>query len=87
MRFKAFEWDRHNLRHIGRHQVTAEEAEQACWHHPLSLKGRLPRYYVLGQTENGRYLNVIVEIKPFGVARVVTARDMGAAERKRYLRR
>jgi hypothetical protein len=64
-----------------------EEAEEACSGNPLILRSRHGRYLVLGQTENGRYLTVIIQPKPGGIVRVITARQMNNAERQRYLRR
>jgi len=40
----------------------------------------------LGRAENGRYLFVVFALKPGGTARVVTARDMSASERRFYRR-
>lgn len=87
MRFISYEWDERNISHIAEHSVTPEEAEDACFNNPLILRARGGRYYLLAQTDSGRYLTVIVQPKPNGIARVITARDMNTAERKRYLRR
>jgi len=44
-------------------------------------------YAALGQTDGGRYLIVFFVHKKDGSALIVSARDMTAAERKRYERR
>ena len=87
MRFSSFEWDEVNIGHIAEHNVTAEEVEEACFNDPFVLKGRQKRYYVLGRADSGRYLVVIIQPKSREIVRVITARDMDKAERRRYLRR
>ena len=87
MRFRTFEWDQANVTHIAEHHVTPEEVEEACYNKPLIFRSRLERYYVLGCTDNGRYLTVIVAPKNKGVVRVITARDMSETERQRLYRR
>lgn len=87
LNFRAFEWDAKNTDHIAQHRVLPEEAEEACAHRPLILRSRYGRYLVLGQTESGRYLTVVIQPKPGGIVRVITAREMNNAERQRYLRR
>lgn len=87
MRIRAFEWDETNISHIAGHGITLEEAEEACFNNPLILKGRQKRYYILGLTDSGRYLTVIIQPKFGGIARVITARDMAETERHRYQRR
>ena len=87
MRIKAFEWDEGNIGHIARHNITPEDVEEACCNDPLIFKGRNNRYYALGQSDNGHYLMIVFMIKFMGMARVITARPMQDAERKRYLRK
>ena len=87
MRFQIFEWDMANVAHIAEHHVIPAEAEEACYNKPLIFRSRLERYYVLGCTDNGRYLTVIIAQKNQGVVRVITARNMSEAERQRFYRR
>ena len=87
MRFQKFEWDWANVTHIAEHEVTPSEAEEACYNKPLVFRSRLERYYVLGRTDSGRYLTVVVASKNKGIARVITARDMSETERQRFYRR
>ncbi len=86
VRFQTFEWDQANLDHLSEHQVTPKEAEEACYNKPLIFRSRLERYYVLGCADSGRYLTIIVATQSRGVIRVMTARDMSEAERKRFYR-
>ncbi|MDP2941819.1 MAG: BrnT family toxin [Candidatus Omnitrophota bacterium] len=87
LEFKAFEWDEQNIEHIAEHSVTPEEAEEACANTPLILRSRHGKYLIFGQSDSGRYLTVIIKPKPAGVIRVITARGMDDAERRRYLQR
>ena len=87
MRFKTFDWDETNVGHIAEHRVTPEETEEACYNSPLIFRSRLERYYVLGQSDNGRYLTIVITQKAADVARVITARDMSKTERHRFDRR
>ena len=87
MQFKSFSWDLRNITHIADHHVTPEEAEEVCYNKPLIFKSRLERYYVLGRTDSGRYLTVIVAVQNKGIARVITARGMSGSERQRFQRK
>ena len=87
MRIDSFEWDETNIAHIARHNIVPEEVEETCFNKPLVFRGRWQRYYALGQTDSGRYLTVIFEIKFGDIVRVITARTMDDSERRRYLRR
>ena len=82
MRIARLEWDETNIEHLARHGVNPEEAEEACYYRPYILKGRHGAYLLFGQSDDGRYLFVVVRYKGNGVARVITARDMTDAERR-----
>jgi uncharacterized protein len=85
-------WDEWNERHIADHGVDPQEVEETV-SDPSSLflrtrgSARVRRSIVLGLTDSGRYLFVVLE--PFGEGRanVVTARDMSDGERRRFKRR
>ena len=53
----------------------------------MALRAKYGRYLILGQTEAGRYLTLVVA--PLGGARgkLITARTMTDVERRFYLRR
>jgi hypothetical protein len=76
--------------HIARHGVRPEEVEEACFGRPLVLRakshGTNPVYYVLGQSNAGRYLFCVVIRFPDETGMPVTARTMTPRERQRFLR-
>lgn len=86
-RIREFDWDEENLRHIARHGVEPEEAEEVFLFRTYKRKTGSHRYLVLGRTGAGRRLMVVLERLPGAVARVVTARDMDGKERGLYDRR
>jgi len=83
-------WPRDRIEHIARHDVTPEEVEQVCFGQPLiqraKSRGENPVYYVLGQTEEGRFLFSVVIQFPDGKGYPVTARPMSEKEKRRYRR-
>lgn len=80
MKIRSFVWNNKNIEHIFFHQVQPEEVEEVCTGTPFILtapsKGKNPVYYVLGQSQAGRYLFVVVVYFGKGQGYVVTARDM-----------
>lgn len=86
MRVDALRCDEETEFHIwSRHQVTPREVEEAAFRSGLTLRGRGKGVYeVYGRTDAGRFLMIAVRYHGRGEARVITARDMSHAERKRY---
>jgi uncharacterized protein len=88
--FEGFDWSGGNAeKNWKRHGVTPLEAEQVFFNTPL-LSGDDPehsgterRFYVLGQTDEGRELFVVFTLRGRRL-RVVSARDMSRKERKVY---
>jgi uncharacterized DUF497 family protein len=76
-----------------KHRVSPEEVEEVFFNRPhfrFVEKGHVAGedvYVALGQTDGGRYLSVFFIHKPGNLALVVSARDMDAAERRRYGRK
>ncbi len=64
MRIHEFVWPQDRIDHIDRHGVAPEEVEEACLGHALvqraKSEGGNQVYYVLGQTNAGRYLFCVV---------------------------
>jgi hypothetical protein len=81
-------WSDERIDHIARHDVEPEEVEEACYGQPLILRGRSegpnPVFYILGQTDAGRYLFCVVIQFPDGNGYPVTARPMTIKEERRY---
>lgn len=88
MRIDELIWDEWNEEHIARHSVEPDEVEQAIFD-PSSLffatsREGERRSLVLGLTEAGRYLFVVLEPLSGGRAYPVTAREMTDAEKRRF---
>jgi uncharacterized DUF497 family protein len=87
----VLEWTEEAEEHIALHDVTPDEVEEACTPpYALYHRGRVrrrDRYAVLGQTDAGRHLFVVLDALGRNVYRPVTAREMTEAERRLYERR
>jgi len=86
MKIDWLEWDEDTIEHIAQHEVTIEEVYEACQGRHKVKGVKYGRYGVLGQTESGRYLTIILERIYGNIFRVVTARDMSKSERRLYRR-
>ena len=88
MRIARFIWPQDRIEHIARYGITPAEVEEACFGETLvqrqKSEGENPVYYVLGQTDAGRYLFCVVIQFPDGNGYPVTAREMTAKEKRRY---
>jgi uncharacterized DUF497 family protein len=88
MKIKGLIWTSDRIEHIReRHGIYCDEVEEACELGYWIRKGQENRYLVYGQTENGRYLLVVLKLESNGIFKVITARDMTNSERHLYLRR
>ena len=85
MQISEFEWDEGNVLHfeLG-HGIEPEEAEEVYAYRPLFRKTKKGHYVAFVQTGAGRYLVVIFEKRPKGIARPVTGWDMNRAEVQYY---
>jgi uncharacterized protein len=90
MRIDELLWPRDRIEHIARHSVTPDEVEEVCFAESLVLRaksyGQNPVYHVLGQTDAGRYLFIVVIQFPEGKGYPVTARPMTGKEERRFRR-
>ncbi|QGP93424.1 Ribonuclease toxin, BrnT, of type II toxin-antitoxin system [Neomoorella glycerini] len=84
---KGFEWDNNNVWKPLRHGVGLEEVEEVFYNGPLVKKSRSGRYLALGQTDAGRYITVVFEIKAGSIIRPITARNMDYSEKRLYTKR
>jgi uncharacterized DUF497 family protein len=82
-----FLWDKENISHIGRHDVSQDEAEQVIENKPLDLERQIRngelRILHLGETTAGRVLFVVVTVRN-KMFRVVTAFPANKKARKFY---
>ncbi len=87
-KFHQLIWDDWNVEHIERHNVTPDEVEQVAFNYTSKIrKGKGKQiYYILGQTEAGRYIFIVLKEYRRGVGRPITAREMSGKERKLYQR-
>lgn len=77
-------WDAWNVAHIGRHEVTPEEVEEVCHGEPLARLSYRNRIILIGPTDAGRMVAVVLE--PVGRSGYypVTARPASRKERRLY---
>jgi uncharacterized DUF497 family protein len=88
LRLDELLWDAWNEEHVLQHGVDPGEVEEAVFD-PASLvfrtRGRVQaRYIILGITDAGRYLFVVLEPQAGNRGYVITARDMDDGERRRF---
>lgn len=88
--FEGFDWSGGNAeKNWAVHRVAPLEAEQVFFNRPLicvpdaAHSQNERRYYVLGQTDEGRELFVSFTMRSKRV-RVISVRDMSRKERKEY---
>jgi len=88
--FEGFDWSKGNAeKNWEKHRVTPVEVEQVFFNSPLLASAdhahsqSEKRFFVLGQTDDGRELFVAFAIRSKRI-RVVSARDMSRQERRIY---
>ena len=86
----GFEWDDGNrTKNWDKHEVSEGECEQVYFRQPLIVRrdkkhSKLEnRYYVLGRTDAERLLFMVFTVRNYKI-RIISARDMTRAEKKRY---
>ena len=77
-------WDDRNIEHIARHNVAPEEV---CESSHLLRKNRKDTYSIIGQTQAGRYLTIILSPRSPGSFYPVTARDSDNKEERKFRNR
>ena len=82
-----FDWDAANLKHIAKHDIAREEAEDAVRIEPLEVdvQEHLGEQRVLcfGRTRSGRLLTILYTERR-GKVRVVTAYEMTQQQERMY---
>ena len=77
--------DEHRIDHIARHQVTIEEVQEIVSGDYVYIRGREGRWLLIGQTQKGRFLTVVVgERAQKNIYGLVTARPARREERSFY---
>lgn len=61
MRVNRLDWNDNRREHIARHKVSVEEVEDIAFGKHYAIRTKQGRYRLIGQTEEGRYLVVILE--------------------------
>ncbi len=86
----GFDWDKGNIeKNWLSHKVLFTEAEEVFFNKPLLLypdqkhSSIEDRYYVLGKTDNNRYLFIVFTIRN-NLIRVISVRDMSRKEKSIY---
>ena len=71
--------------HIARHHITIADVEQVVFGEAAFIRRtRDERYLVIGQTDAGRYVSVILAPRGKGTYALITARDADDKERRAY---
>lgn len=70
-----------------KHHVDVDEVEEVCFGQHRAERTRAGLYLILGQTDAGRFVAVILAPKGGGHWKIVSAREMTDPERRRYGRR
>ena len=92
-RIEGFDWDDGNARKSeAKHSVSRDEAEQIFFDDAVIVvpdiahSGTEERLHTFGRTPSGRLLQVSFTLRDNGrLIRVISARDMSARERARYV--
>ena len=86
----GFEWDEGNaVKNWEKHGVSQSECEQIFFSKPLIVKRDKKhsvvetRFFALGKTDTDRLLFIVFTVRGEKI-RVISARDMTRAERRRY---
>ncbi len=75
-------WDDWNREHVARHNVRPSEVAEAVANAPRLTRARDDTYRIIGQTDAGRFLFVILAPRALDVYFPVTARDATPPERR-----
>jgi len=87
MRISEFQWDEGNALHLTlRHGIGPEEAEEVFAIAPVFQRTKRGYYAAFRPSRLGRLMVIVFEKKTRGIVRVITGWDMGAVERRYYLR-
>lgn len=77
-------WDKWNIDHIHRHKVVPAEVEEVCHGAYVVRETYKDRIMLIGKTNKGKFLAIVLEEKMSGIYYPVTARTADRKERKNY---
>lgn len=87
IKVKGLNWNQQREEHILRHRISPDEVDEVVFGKHYDVKTKQGRYRLIGQTENGRYLVIVLELGNYGWFDPVTARDATQNERRLYLKK
>ena len=77
-------WDDWNINHIKKHQVSKKEVEEIYESKSIKKQTHLDRILILGKTQEGRLLTIVISDDKIKGSYVVSARNMSRKERRYY---
>jgi len=86
----SIRWTVESVEHIARHGIRPKELEEVCFNEndvPFVRSGKENLHYVLGKTDSGRFLFVVVKFLRPGEVKLITARDMNTWEKNYFKKR
>lgn len=84
MKVLELQWDESNVEHIGRHGIAPSEVEDVCFGEHVAIRGEHHRYVLYGQTDDGRYLKVVLQRQQGNVFRPITAFEMTERQKRAF---
>ncbi len=81
---KKLVWDEWNIKHIARHDVIPEEVEQVAHGNVLVQQGKKGRMALVGSTDSGRILRVILDPEGKDIYYPVTAHTASRKDSNLY---
>lgn len=84
---KQLIWEPNNRKHIARHKVTQDEVEEVLRNFHIVKPTYQKRLMVLGETDTGRVLELVIVPKGKGSYYPLTCYDVNSDMRKLYKRK
>ena len=89
-KIEGFDWDKGNVsKNWNSHKVSTGESEEVFFNEPFFIfsdekhSDNERRYYVLGETNDGRRLFIVFTIRKYKI-RIISSRNMHHKERSEY---
>jgi uncharacterized DUF497 family protein len=86
LKIESVEWDDINVKHIARHGVSQDEVEDICYGRHVGRKNGKTRYVLSGQTREGKYLNIVIQLVYYNEYRPITAYPMNENQKTSFRR-